>query len=217
MDSCNFRIKLQIIVSDSRRRIDLPSRILCLGCHVLPNRLLERRRIIWLPQVNRLVMVPNLTDVHHCGGCRGQEVVLAQLQQNSRVHLAGQNVRAEVRFLTQGSTETNTVHDVQSIDHTRDSAESTGQVRLGLGQRGDDELGEIEEELDCQNRALLCLRRERNLLLHASSSNHASHPSPTSHTCHRTIPQSQTRASRAPRTKSSPPQAGNPEPGTRHC
>lgn len=96
-------------------------------------------------------MVSDLADVNHCSRCCSQEVVLAQLQENGRVHLAFEDVRAEVRLLAQGSTDTNTVHDVQGVNHAGDSAEATSQVRLGLAQRGDDELGEIEEELDCQN------------------------------------------------------------------
>ena len=90
-----------------------------------------------------------LTDLAHlsAGSNVGEtEVFIVDELLDGAHDLALEDVLAEVRLLGERAGETDTVDDVESLDHCADRLEAAGDVGLCLGKDRGNQLGELEEE-----------------------------------------------------------------------
>jgi len=100
-----------------------------------------------LGEVHGLQALAHLRDLKtRRTGC-DTKVLHVQLLEKGSLDLSGQNVCAKVRFLAESPTKADSINGVQRLNHAIDSLQATCHVGLGLGQSGNDKLGEVQEEL----------------------------------------------------------------------
>ena len=110
--------------------------------HILHKRLF----ILLLRQINRLLILPDHPDLAAGSNIRDAEVTLIEPLLDRPLDLPGQDIRAQPRFLTDRSRETDAINRVEGIHHRANGLEAAGDVRFRFRQRGHDGLGEVEEE-----------------------------------------------------------------------
>jgi len=128
--------------------------------HVLQESLL----VVFLTEIDRILVLANLSDLRAGRNVGEAKVVLVQSHLDRALDLAVEDVLAQVKLLADGSGETYTIDCVESLDHGADSLEATREVGLGVLERRSDEVGKLQKECLPLLRALALVSKSERLV-----------------------------------------------------
>jgi hypothetical protein len=93
----------------------------------------ERLQILLFAQVDWLFVVANLFDLSACCNICETKIVLVQLLVDCASDL---DILTEMEFLAHGPCKANSIHGFQSLDHSSNGAQTTGDISLGFWRPG---------------------------------------------------------------------------------
>ena len=137
-------IRLSLRALDINITVHIHAR--CILLHLLSpssHILQERLYILLLAQVDWLFVVGNLSDLSACCNIHQTKIVLVQLLVDRASDL---DILTEMEFLAHGPCKANSIHGFQSLDHSSNGAQTTGDISLGFSETRHDCLGKLQEE-----------------------------------------------------------------------
>ena len=114
----------------------------------------ERLHILLFAQVDWLFVVANLSDLSACCNNRETKIVLVQLLVQLLIQLLIdrasdlriQDTLTEMEFPEHEHCKANSIHSFQSLDHSFNDAQTTGDISLSFPEGRHDCLGKLQEE-----------------------------------------------------------------------
>ena len=103
----------------------------------------ERLHTLLFAQVDWLFIVANLSDLSACCNIRETKIVLVQLLVDRASDFPIQGILTEREFLAHEPCNTNSIHGFQSLNHSSNGVQTTGDICLGLSETRHDRLGKL--------------------------------------------------------------------------